>query len=335
MKNQNRFELLKQWLDTVVNGPVGALRPASGDASFRRYFRLHCAGKSLIAMDAPPDKEDSRSFVMLAQALAAMGLNVPEVLAYDLEAGFVLLSDLGECQYLEALDESSAERLYRDAIEALGRLQRGGRERPVAVPVYDRQLLMQEMALFPEWLLNKQLALELSPRQRQDLSDVFETLITAALAQPQVLVHRDYHSRNLMVTPVDNPGILDFQDAVYGPMSYDLVSLLRDCYIEWPLERVRHWVSDYLAVSRESGGVKAGPDQFWYWFDLMGVQRHLKAAGIFARLNIRDAKPGYLADIPRTLGYVKAVSDRHTELRPLYSLLVDHVEPHLARLTGR
>lgn len=320
-----RLTALSEWAARTLDDRHCVIRPASADASFRRYFRITGAnGASFIAMDAPPDKEDSRPYVRIARRLRALGLNVPEILAEDLARGFLLITDLGDRLYLGALNESTVERLYQDALAALLRLQCGSAGDATFLPPYDAALLQREMELFREWYLGRHLALALSQPQHAVLDGVFARLIEAALEQPTAWVHRDYHSRNLMVTSDNNPGVLDFQDAVQGPVTYDLVSLLRDCYIAWPRPRVEAWVRGYQAAARDAG-LPVGTDEqrFLRWFDWMGVQRHLKATGIFARLNHRDAKPGYLNDIPRTLGYVLEVVSRYSELKPLGVLLED------------
>ncbi|MFL6646693.1 MAG: aminoglycoside phosphotransferase family protein [Sulfurifustis sp.] len=316
-----RLAALSEWAARLLNDPHCTVSPASADASFRRYFRVRTAAQSFIVMDAPPDKEDCGPFIRIARAFRALDLNVPAILAQDLERGFLLLGDLGERLYLAALDESSVERLYGDAMAALVRLQSGSRTL-TWLPPYDDQLLRREMELFREWYLQRHRAIELDARRHAVLDAAYDRLTAAALEQPRVAVHRDYHSRNLMVTPENNPGILDFQDAVYGPVTYDLVSLLRDCYVAWGRERVEGWVRAYYLHARRAG-VEVGddPNRFLRWFDWMGVQRHLKASGIFARLNHRDGKPGYLKDIPRTLGYVLDVTARYPELRDLHALL--------------
>ena len=327
-----REGLLRHWLDTVLPAPLERIAPASSDASFRRYFRVWCDGQTWIVMDAPPDKEDCRPFVAIAQALRSLGLNAPEVRAGDLDLGLLLLSDLGSRQYLAELDQQSAPRLYDDALEALARLQTGGDPGSPLLPPYDSALLHREMELFREWFLGKLLGLALSAAEHHVLDHTFAALADSALEQPRVWVHRDYHSRNLMVTDPDNPGVLDFQDAVVGAVTYDLVSLLRDCYIAWPRAQVEAWALDHRTRLRALG--MSGLDdagQFLRGFDLMGVQRHLKAIGIFARLNLRDGKPGYLRDIPRTLGYVVDAAERYPELAGLGDLLrargVDRWQP--------
>ena len=311
-----RIERLKHWLENELNFREYNLKPASADASFRRYFRISHEGESWIVMDAPPEKEDSRPFIAIAKLFLDAGLNVPEVIDADLEQGYLLLSDLGSQPYLAALNESSVARLYGDALGALVAIQACHPE-PGVLPHYDRKLLLAEQELFREWLLGKHLGITLTAAQSTRCDRVFQRLADNALQQPQVCVHRDYHSRNLMVTARNNPGILDFQDAVTGAVTYDLVSLLRDCYIAWPRERVEDWALGYQELALQSGILREeheNPALFLRWFDLMGMQRHLKAAGIFARLNHRDGKPGYLADIPRTLGYVTEVASRYDEL---------------------
>lgn len=314
---------LEQWARGIRATADYHLTPASADASFRRYFRFSDAAGSCIVMDAPPEHEDSAPFLRVAADLRTAGLHVPEVLAADLEQGFILLSDLGTQTYLDALthgDASRAEALYHDAITALVRMQRDYPDAS-SLPSYDRDLLLSEMALFRDWYLVRHLGLGLSADEQALFDEAEAVLCDNALAQPRVAVHRDYHSRNLMVSE-PNPGVLDFQDAVFGPLSYDLVSLLRDCYITWPRSMQQAWLREYLLQARATGLCEADDRQFQRWFDLMGVQRHLKAAGIFARLNYRDGKPGYLDDIPRTLAYVMAVCNDYTELAGLREFLI-------------
>jgi hypothetical protein len=322
-----RLAEIEDWLRELGWAEV-QLAPASADASFRRYWRAVHAGESHIVMDAPPQHEDCRPWIRLARQLADIGLNVPRVLAQDLTRGYVLISDLGTQPYLGALDDRSADRLYGDALAALAVLQAGGPGES-DLPPYDRGLLLREMALFRDWYLLRHRGLVLGESEEVMLADSFGWLADAALAQPRVCVHRDYHSRNLMLTPACNPGILDFQDAVHGPVTYDVVSLLKDCYIAWPRERVLGWVRDYHGRALRSGLLSAAAPQadearFIRDFDLMGVQRHLKASGIFARLNHRDGKPGYLADIPRTLQYILDLAPLYRELAPLTALIERH-----------
>lgn len=320
-----RLQQIEDWLREDAAFTHMIMRPASADASFRRYFRISVGDGSFIVMDAPPGKEDMAPFLTVGAAFLKIGLNVPEVLRRDVGRGLYLLSDLGEVQYLQALDASTVERLYGDALDALLVIQAQG---PQAgeLPPYDESLLRREMALFCDWLLGRHLGLAPDAAQAALLERVFTALAQSALAQPQVCVHRDYHSRNLMVTPHHNPGILDFQDAVIGPITYDLVSLLRDCYIAWPRARVEDWALGYRELALQSGVLRPGQAdaaRFLKWFDWMGVQRHLKAAGIFARLWQRDGKPGYLGDIPRTLSYVVDVAGRYPELAGLDDLARD------------
>lgn len=315
---RERYELMLAWLDRLLPARNLRIAPASSDASFRRYFRIGYPKGSYIVMDAPPEKEDCRPFIAIARALRQLGLQAPEVLEADLAQGFLLLTDLGSRQYLAALDVSSADQLYGDALQALARLQTGGDSATALLPPYDAGLLRREMELFREWFLQRHLGLTLTQDEQRMLDRVFARLCRSALEQPRVWVHRDYHSRNLMVTEFDNPGVLDFQDAVVGPLTYDLVSLLRDCYIAWPREQVEAWALQYRAKVESLGlGGVADRATFLRWFDLMGIQRHLKAIGIFARLNHRDNKPGYLHDIPRTLSYVMEVAARYPEFSEL------------------
>ncbi len=324
-----RLAALTEWLSNDIGLKDFRLEPASGDASFRRYFRgTDSKGESWIAMDAPPEQEDCRPFVDIARQLASLGLHVPAVLAEDLARGFLLLEDLGSSHYLDVLDDASVDRLYGDALGALAVIQAcGPRE---GIPAYDRQMLMREMELFREWLLCNHLGIRPSAAENQMLDETFGLLVESALEQPRVCVLRDYHSRNLMVTTSPNPGILDFQDAVLGPVAYDLVSLLKDCYISWPRQRVERWVAGYFELAVQSGILpEQHEQQFLRWFDLMGVQRHLKAAGIFARLKVRDGKPGYLGDSPQTLGYVVEAGRFYPQLSGLTQLIEKQVLPRL------
>ncbi|MBW9261882.1 MAG: phosphotransferase [Candidatus Thiodiazotropha sp. (ex. Lucinisca nassula)] len=321
-----RIAQLKDWLNTLPEFGDYSFEAASGDASFRRYFRIGVKNGSYIAMDAPTDKEDTKPFIRVANEFERIGLNVPHIHAMNLEQGFLLLEDLGDVLYLDRLNPQTVDRLYADALSALVTLQaRGPRQ---GLPQYDRNLLIREMELFRDWLLEAHLKLQLSQEERQLLDELFQSLAENALQQPQVCVHRDYHSRNLMVVDSHNPGVIDFQDAVIGPVTYDLVSLLKDCYIEWPAEQVEVWAMGYYELACQSGVlVEQDESSFLRWFDLMGVQRHLKASGIFARLNKRDGKPGYLQDIPRTLGYILGVADRYQSTQDLGEFLRHRVMP--------
>jgi aminoglycoside/choline kinase family phosphotransferase len=320
-----RLESLKRWLESELEFRDYTINPASSDASFRRYFRVVHNGENFIVMDAPPEREDSRPFITVSRLFFDAGLNVPEVIDADLAQGYLLLSDLGSEPYLDVLTEDTCERLYGDALGALVTIQACATSE---LPAYDRQLLLDEMELFREWLVRKHLGIKPGNTLDTLLDSTFSLLADNALAQPRVCVHRDYHSRNLMVTKRNNPGILDFQDAVLGPVTYDLVSLLRDCYIVWPRTRVEEWALGYQQLALQSGILHERHDDpalFMRWFDLMGVQRHLKAAGIFARLNHRDGKSGYMNDIPRTLAYISDLAERHTDLAPLCKFIDNEV----------
>jgi aminoglycoside/choline kinase family phosphotransferase len=319
-----RLNALHAWVNETHPAPVAALTPASADASFRRYFRLTRGSDTLIVMDAPPDKEDCHPFVAVARLFAEAGVHVPQVLRADFEQGFLLLTDLGRTTYLEALSAADADpavvqHLYRDALSALVTLQRASR--PGVLPEYDEALLRREVGLFPEWYVARHLGATLSPSEQQGYTQCVDALIANNLAQPRVFVHRDYHSRNLMVCP-PNPGILDFQDAVYGPITYDAVSLLKDAYVHWEEAQVLDWLVRYWEQARAAHlPVDADFGNFFRDFEWMGVQRHLKVLGIFARLYHRDGKTGYLQDLPLVLRYLTEVCGRYRELRPLVQLL--------------
>ena len=318
-----RLSRLTDWLAKLEAPKTlpASLRPASSDASFRRYFRIDVeGGGTLIAMDAPPPQEDVRPFVHVAALFAATGVTVPAILASDIEQGFLLLSDLGNTTYLKQISPDTAHKLYLDAIEALVQLQ--VHSAPGQLPEYDRELLHRELMLFLDWYLSKHRNASLDDKQRSDLNAVFDTLLANNLAQPQVFVHRDYHSRNLMVLQTGNPGILDFQDAVYGPITYDLVSLLRDAYIEWDEEMVLDWAVRYWEHARRAGlPIAPDIDMFYRDFEFMGLQRHLKVLGIFARLSHRDGKDAYLNDMPLVMQYVRKTAYRYKEFSPLIRLL--------------
>ncbi len=316
---------LEDWLGSIPAHKLADIRPASADASFRRYFRVtdKNTGETLIVMDAPPDKEDCEPFIHITRLLRSVNVNAPDIITMDLEQGFLLLDDLGNRQYLDHLDESSSCELYSDALAALINMQRIQDQ----LPPYDRQRLLDEMGLFEPWYLNKHLGITLDNAQKAVLESIYDLLIDSALEQPQVFVHRDYHSRNLMLVDENNPGVIDYQDAVIGPVTYDLVSLFKDCYIEWPRNRVEHWLDQYLQLT--SIELPVDRSQFIRWFDLMGVQRHLKVLGIFARLNYRDGKSQYLDDLPLTLKYVVDACNRYDELSPLLGLLESTVLQHL------
>ncbi|MFO1304200.1 MAG: phosphotransferase [Burkholderiales bacterium] len=314
-----RQSALAEWLRATLRSDAISLARASEDASFRRYFRVTHEGRTLIAMDAPPPMENCRPFVHVAALLRAAGVHAPAVHAQDIDRGFLLLEDLGNATYLSRLDAGSADALYLDAIDALVRFQRASREGEL--PPYDRALLRRELDLFPDWYVARHLGIELDDRQRAMLEGVFEKVLANNLAQPRVYVHRDYHSRNLMVCE-PNPGVLDFQDAVHGPVTYDLVSLLRDAYIAWEEERQIDWTVRYWERAR-AAGIAVDPDfgTFWRDFEWMGVQRQIKVLGIFARLAHRDGKRGYIDDMPLVMKYLRAACGRYRDLAPMILLL--------------
>ncbi len=318
-----RLTELQKWLASVAAPALqlGTLRPASSDASFRRYFRIDGTdGGTYIVMDAPPPQEDVRPFIHVAEVLGATGVSVPSILAQDIESGFLLLSDLGSTTYLQLLNPDNAHKLYMDAIDALVQIQVNSA--PAVLPEYDRALLLKELMLFPEWYIGKHLGLTMTEKQTATLNKVFDALLANNLAQAQVYVHRDYHSRNLMVLTNGNPGILDFQDAVYGPITYDLASLLRDAYIQWDEEIVLDWAIRYWERAKRAGlPVNPDIDSFYRDFEYMGLQRHLKVLGIFARLYHRDGKDAYLKDLPLVMEYTRKAAHRYKELAPLVKLL--------------
>jgi len=336
MSVDTRRSELESWLAGVLGSPPSRVAPASADASFRRYFRVWHGGGTWVAMDAPPGKEDLAPYIQVAGLLAAAGVNVPRVLARDPERGFLLLTDLGSRQYLDALRTGQdADGLYRDALGALLRMQSGVEPAAASLPSYDAARLRQEMELFPTWFLDRHLGIAPGAAEREMLDSQFTRLARAALGQPQVLVHRDYHSRNLMVCE-DNPGVLDFQDACIGAATYDLVSLLKDCYIAWPRERVLGWLREYRELAARAGMHFPGDERdFIRAFDLMGLQRHLKVLGIFCRLWYRDGKPGYLADLPLVLDYALEVTAAEPDLQGLDRLLRERVVPAFASAQAR
>ena len=321
-----RTQLLENWIKDQFPVKTFTLKPASADASFRRYFRVFIDDQTFVVMDAPPQHEDCRPFLQVANILSATGVHVPNILAQNLEHGFLLLSDLGNTTFLQVLtkDTDRADQLYTDAIDALIRMQLS--QRTEGLPNYDETLLLRELNLFPDWYIAKHLGKALSDQQTVMLSTIFARILANNLAQPKVLVHRDYHSRNLMVT-TPNPGILDFQDAVVGPVTYDLVSLFKDAYIYWDEERVLDWIIRYWEKARKAGlPVSADFAEFYRDFEWMGVQRHLKILGIFARLNYRDDKASYLDNMPLVMNYLRKACYRYCELHLLHNLL-DELSP--------
>ncbi len=335
MENRPGFDAraaaLKAWLRDVLGSAAFRIEPASEDASFRRYFRVHARARMWVAMDAPPPLEDCRPFVSVLGLLRDAGVNAPRLHAADVERGFLLLDDLGSLCYLDVIEAANADALYADALDTLLAMQ-GGISRG-RVPAYDERKLREELDLFPRWFLARHLGIELDGALSHALRDTFEALVRACMEQPRVFVHRDYHSRNLMVAgeidpsgspgggPAGNPGVIDFQDAVDGPVTYDLVSLLRDVYVRWPEDRVAGWVDAYHDRAVARGLVDADRARFHRWFDLTGVQRHLKIAGIFARLWHRDGKPRYLNDLPLTLSYLARIAPRYPETEAVVRVL--------------
>jgi aminoglycoside/choline kinase family phosphotransferase len=321
-----RTQLLENWIKDQFPEKVFTLKPASADASFRRYFRVFIDDRTFVVMDAPPQHEDCRPFLQVADILSTTGVHVPNILAQNLEHGFLLLSDLGNTTFLQVLtsDTARVDQLYADAIDALIQMQLS--QRTEGLPDYDETLLLRELNLFPDWYIAKHLGKALSDQQTVMLSTIFARILANNLAQPKVLVHRDYHSRNLMVS-TPNPGIIDFQDAVVGPVTYDLVSLFKDAYIYWDEERVLDWVIRYWEKARKAGlPLSADFAEFYRDFEWMGVQRHLKILGIFARLNYRDGKATYLDDMPLVMNYLRKACHRYSEFHLLHNLL-DELNP--------
>lgn len=324
-----RLHQLTSWTGGVLGTEAFSVAPASADASFRRYFRVTMDGRSWIAMDAPPDKENVQPFIHVAELLHRAGIHAPRVVAQDVANGFLLLTDLGTQTYLDVLDERNADDLFRAAIDAL--LQWQAATRPHELPPYDEALLQRELALFPDWYVARHLGIELNAQQRETLQRMFALIVRNNLAQAQVYVHRDYMPRNLMIS-TPNPGVLDFQDAVLGPIAYDVASLFRDAFISWPEERVIDWAARYWERARERH--LPVPDdfaQFYRDLEWMGLQRHLKVLGIFARINYRDGKPKYLADTPRFMNYVRQTGGRYDDLKPLMKLL-DQLEGNASQV---
>jgi len=317
--SSDREILLKDWLASISDKTLSNIKPASADASFRRYFRVtdENDGQTYIIMDAPPDKEDCEPFIHVTQLLRGAGVNAPEIIRENKKQGFLLLSDLGNEIYLDHMTNEQADSLYSDAIYSLVHMQKIKNN----LPQYDAQRLRDEMELFETWYLNRHLSVHLNETQKTDLESIYGLLINSAIEQPQVFVHRDYHSRNLMLLNENNPGIIDYQDAVIGPISYDLVSLLKDCYIEWPRNKIEEWIDRFLFESDKERNQAFDREKFIRWFDLMGLQRHLKVLGIFSRLNYRDGKKQYLNDLPLTLKYVVDTCQKYDELEPLHRLL--------------
>jgi N-acetylmuramate 1-kinase len=315
----NRETLRLSWTRTALSNADAVLERASADASFRSYWRTVSNGKTWIVMDAPPDKEDIKPWLDIALRLSAAGLHAPQIHAHDAEQGFILMADLGNALYLPALNNENADALYGDAMLAILTMQQ--HVSCDNLPAYDDQRLIAEMELMPEWFLKKHLAYTPECEEWDVIESCFRFLTDSAKMQPQYFVHRDYHSRNLLMMDEKNPGILDFQDAVKGPMTYDLVSLLRDCYIAWPEERIDAWVEDFRKQCLSLGLTNVDKATFKRGFDLMGLQRHLKVLGIFCRLWYRDGKANYLNDLPLVWQYTRDVGLRYAETKPLIELL--------------
>jgi aminoglycoside/choline kinase family phosphotransferase len=322
-----RLALLKDWLATLDLVDVASIRPASADASFRRYFRADvlaaqqgALGATLIVMDAPPERENVLGFIKVDEMLTHAGVSVPRIVATDYERGFMLMSDLGVTTYLQVLDHDNASTMYAEALEALVKFQLTSQ--PDVLPEYDRAFLLREMNLFPEWFVGQHLKATLTEAQSAELQKVFEAILANVTAQQQVYVHRDFHSRNLMWMDAGNPGVLDFQDALYGPVTYDLASLLRDAYVQWDEELVLDWAIRYWQHAKSAGlPVNKDIDAFYKDFEYMGLQRHLKILGLFCRLAYRDGKMQFLADLPTVMDYVRKTASRYKDLKPLVRLL--------------
>jgi aminoglycoside/choline kinase family phosphotransferase len=319
-----RQQALLDWVAAALEVASPALEPASADASFRRYFRTSAAGRSYVVMDAPPPQEDCRPFVRIAGLLREAGVHVPEILAQDLEQGFLLLEDLGTRTYLDVFRAGGADAdgLFDEALGALILWQRVSR--PGVLPAYDRALLHRELMLYPDWYVARHLKLELSAMELMTLQDAFKLMEDSALGQPQVYVHRDYMPRNLMQS-TPNPGVLDFQDAVYGPLTYDVASLFKDAFLSWPEEQVLAWRRRYRERALKAGLPVPEPRELERACDWMGMQRHLKVMGIFARIHHRDGKPHYLKDTPRFLAYLRHTGSLYKEFTPLLRLM-DNLE---------
>ena len=319
MNSDPRFTQLHEWIKENFGNIEYSLIPVSGDASFRRYFRFISSDKQFIAVDSPPEKENNEAFINVTHLLGAEGLPVPHIHYSSLDFGYFLLSDLGDDLLLNVLNETNANELYGKALDALKIIQQTP---AINLPLYSEPLLLQEMELFREWFLTKHLSIQLTEDENQIVKNCFMNLTKNALVQPQVFVHRDFHSRNLLRIEGKHPGIIDYQDAVLGPITYDLVSLLRDCYIAWPAKKVTELATQFYHQSvTNDAAININEEQFLKWFDLMGIQRHLKAIGIFSRLNHRDGKPNYLKDIPRTLNYIRSVAGNYPETEALADLI--------------
>lgn len=320
-----RYVLLQNWLKEKLPHQTYEISLVAGDASFRRYYRLNFREHSLIAMDAPPALEDSHAFIALTDIFSNLGLAVPKLIATDVDNGFLLLSDLGDNLYFQALTSENFQQLYINAIEQLLILQQCPRQQNWDFPIFDQALFHTELSRFNEWYLIKYLQINLTTTEEKLLSKLFEKLIQSAVNQPQVCVHRDYHSRNLFALADNQVGIIDFQDALWGPITYDLVSLLRDCYIAWPQEDILQLANNFYDQAQTQQKINYNQEQFLRDFDWMGIQRHLKASYIFARKWCRDANNNYLNDIPRTLNYAYEISKNYPEFSDFLMFMEDRI----------
>ena len=328
MNQDHRYKDLENWLSNSIDKPIKSIAPASTDASFRRYFRVFVDNQNTyIAVDAPPEYEDSVKFVKIASLMQAMGIIVPKIIATNLQEGFLLIGDLGKETMLNAIhrQETKAQEFYGEAIEILINIQTNGSSHVEGLPLYSKELLMDEMRLFVDWFCLRHLKIGPEIIDDYGFEEIFEQLSVYALDQNQVFVHRDFHSRNILMSEKGEMGVVDFQDAVRGPITYDLVSLLKDCYISLPSSKIDHWVDYYFARLMDHELIDKSHQEFKLEFDLMGVQRHLKAIGIFSRLKYRDGKDSYISDIPRTIDYVSATAKQHSFLDPLYQFIHQHV----------
>jgi N-acetylmuramate 1-kinase len=315
---------LLDWLENDLLLPFNCCEPASSDASFRRYFRITLPDQQLIVMDAPPDKENIGQFIKVAELLSISNVNVPTIYHQNINDGFLVLEDFGSLSFLDKLNADNSTELYSNALDSLLKLQANIDINSCVLPSYDEALLLRELGIFEDWFIKQSLGIAIPAAIWNNVCNI---LVSSALEQPNSCVHRDYHSRNLMVLKDNSIGIIDFQDAVIGPVTYDLVSLLRDCYVDWPQNQVNLWMTQYYQKLKKADIIACDLPQFTRWFDLMGMQRHLKAIGIFSRLNLRDGKSGYLKDIPRTLNYVMAQTQNYLELANFHDFLQQHVLP--------
>ena len=328
MNQDHRYKDLENWLSNSIDKPIKSIAPASTDASFRRYFRVFVDNQNTyIAVDAPPEYEDSVKFVKIASLMQAMGIIVPKIIATNLQEGFLLIGDLGKETMLNAIhrQETKAQEFYGEAIEILINIQTNGSSHVEGLPLYSKELLMDEMRLFVDWFCLRHLKIGPEIINDYGFEEIFEQLSVYALDQNQVFVHRDFHSRNILMSEKGEMGVVDFQDAVRGPITYDLVSLLKDCYISLPSSKIDHWVDHYFARLMDLELIDKSHQEFKLEFDLMGVQRHLKAIGIFSRLKYRDGKDSYILDIPRTINYVYTTAKNHPFLDPLYQFIHQYV----------